>query len=547
MTALSLSLAALVALAPGARPAAVLRASPLEEGGPRRAAHRAGTADVVYLSATRAYLDAGAVDGLSLGEQVTFKRHAEVVGRCAIDQVGDHNASCPVAGLKKGDDAFFQAGAPAGGEVKTLEPLVEEDELARRAALVAAAAPLPQVVFRATGPRPAGPAARNAEVALSAWAWTSTGPGQDREAARVDVMLHGVPVGGRFTLDLDARAERWVPDSHGLGEGPATRIHVWQAQVNAPLSFATFSAGRLRSFGALGATVVDGVSARFETGPARLGLYAGALPAPDTLIPGTERVTAGGTWSIGKVFASGVQVATDGRLAFVKSPELGSRVEADLGARAWAKAVDVNAEARLGVGGLVSAPGKLDLARVDVTLHPLQSLLVGLGARHQALAWPDRLLEPSVYPGRGDAADGFVSFDAWRYLRLAVVGGTSRDTDSKLNRAWVGPELSALRLFGNRIDLVLGYLEERGWLDGRSAYTQVGWRAGDALRLTARATYSHESSLGLFQDEAGFSLGSAIAFNPHLGLRLAALARVPISGQSPPVGVAGNATLYANY
>jgi len=544
---LGLALAALVALSPAARP--VPRASPLEEPGPPRAPHRRGTADVTYLTAGRAYLDAGTAEGLTAGEVVTFKRRGDVVGKCTIDEAGDHNATCPVNGLRLGDDVSFQAGAPAGGEVKLLGPLVDEDDLARQAAQIAAAPPLALVTYKATGPRPVGPSVRTAELGLSAWAWSSTGPGRDQGAARVDVALRNAALGRYLTVDVDARAERWAPDATGLGEGGATRLHVWQAQLNAPLSFATFSAGRLRSFGALGATVVDGVAASFSAGPARLGVFGGALPAPDTLTPGTERATAGGSWSLGKTLPSGVQLATDGRVAWVRSPELGSRIEAAVGARAFSKRVDVNAEAHLGVGGDVSAPSKVDLARLDFTLHPWQGFAVGGGVRHQALAWQDRLLEPAVYPGRSQAADGFLSLDAWRYLRLSVVGGASRDRDSGLERGWVGPELSALRMFGSRLDLVLGYLEERGWSDGRSAYAQVAFRAGD-LRLVTRGTWSHESSLGLYRDEAGLMVSGSTTFGRHLGLRVAVLSRVPLQfseGAAPPVGIAGNLTLVANY
>jgi hypothetical protein len=545
----ALALAALAALGSAAAPSGPQRPSPLETSTPR-AAHRRGAADVAYVTATRAYLDAGTSEGLTAGEVVTFRRRGDVIGRCTVDEAADHVASCPATRLRPGDDATFQAGETAP-EPKTLPALVADEDLERRAATLAAAPPLPPVVHAvAPGTRPAGPSARTAEVGLSAYAWASTAGGTDQGVARVDVALRGAPVGAGLTVDLDARAERWAPDAEGLGEGGQTRVHVWQAQLNAPLRAVSLSAGRLRSFGALGATIVDGASAAFTAGPARLGAFGGLVPAPDTLTPGTERATAGGWWSLGKVLQGGGQVSTDGRVAWVRTPELGTRVEASVAGRAWLKTFDVSAEAAFGAGSPEDAPGKLDLARLDATWRPWTAFAVGGGVRHQALAWPDRLQEPAVYPGRGDAADGFLSLDAWRYLRLRLVGGWARDEDSSLDRGWAGPELAMLRMFGSRVDAVAGFLEERGWLDGRSAYLQVAWRAGEAFRLTVRGTWAHESSLGLYADEVGLMLSASAALAKHVGLRMAVLTHVPTQfseESAPPVGYSGNLAVVATY
>jgi hypothetical protein len=464
-----------------------------------------------------------------------------------VDEVGDHNASCPASGLRLGDDASFEPGE-APPAPKVLPAPIDDGELARRAEAVAAGPLLPRVVYREAAPRAREPVSRHAEVALGGSGWTSSGfPG--RGVARVDLALRAVPLARWATVEVDARAERWLPDAAGLGEGGATRLYVWQAQLNALLPWATFSAGRLRTFGVLGTTVVDGAAASFPVGPARLGLFGGAVPAPDTLAPGTERATAGGSWSVAGTGPGEMRLASDGRIAMVRSPELGTRYEASLGGRAWVKAVDVSAEVHLGTGGDVQAPGSLDAARIDLVARPGLGFTLGGGYRHAALEWPDRFVEPAAYPGRNDAADGFVSWDAWRYLRIAITGGTSRDQDSGLERAWAGPELSATRLVGGRLDVVAGYLEERGWLDGRSAYAQISYRPGERYRVVARGTWSYEESLGLYRDEVGAYLGVDAGLGRHLSLRVSALGRMALvaSETGPPYGIGANGALVATY
>jgi hypothetical protein len=542
--------AALFALAPAARPPpeSPRRASPLESVATERPVHRRGRGEVAYATAARAYVDVGAREGLAPGAELTFLRRNRGVGKCTVDEVGDHNASCPATGLRVGDDAHFEPGA-LPPEPKLLPEPFDEDDLARRARVVTAAPPLPPAVFvaKATRAREAGP--RRAEVALGGAAWTTSGlPG--RGVGRVDVSLRSVPVGRWATVDVDARAERWVKDASGLGEGGDTRLLVWQAELDALLPWATLSAGRLRSFGALGASVLDGAAASFPLGPGRLGLFGGALPAPDTMAPGTERATAGGSWSFSGEGPRGLRLSTDGRVAMVRTPELGRRIEGALGARLWARSVDVSVEAHLGGGGDVQAPGALDSARVDFVARPGLGFTLGGGYRHSALELPDRFLEPAIWPGVSDAADGFASWDAGRYLRVAVTGGYSRDADSKLDRRWAGPELSAMRLVGGRLDVVLGYLEEQGWLAGRSAHAQVAFRAGERLRLVARGTWSYQKDLGLFRDEVGGYLAATVGLGSHLSLRLAALGRMPLlqpPGSGTTLGLAGNASLVGSY
>jgi hypothetical protein len=188
---------------------------------------------------------------------------------------------------------------------------------------------------------------------------------------------------------------------------------------------------------------------------------------------------------------------------------------------------------------------------VDVAARPTRTVSLGASYRHAGLEWPEAP-EPALFPGRSDAADAWAAVELGSFLRLGATGGLSRDAESDLDRAWVGPELGIPRLFGRRGGLAVGYLEEGGWLAGRSAYAQLVARPWDPLRVLARASWSHAKTLGADRDELGLVASAAAELGRNFGLRLSALGRLPIrvdgeGGGSTPWGVTGSAALYASY
>jgi hypothetical protein len=376
--------------------------------------------------------------------------------------------------------------------------------------------------------------------------WASTGA-STLSVERLDVALRGAPLGAGVLLDVEARAERWVPQANPrFRPEDDSRFYLWQAQLTAPISAVQLSAGRILPYRILGATVFDGASASVRRGNAELGLFGGAVPEPDTLSPTSDRATGGGFWSLERSVSNGA-LRHEGRLAVVRSPELGTRVEAMLAGRAWLREVEVSAEAQLGAGGEEQAAALIDAARVDVAARPTRTVAVGASYRHAGLDWPDA--EPALFPGRGDAADAWGSIEL-SFLRVGATGGLSRDAASGLERGWVGPELGIPRLFGQRGGLVLGYLEEGGWLAGRSAYAQLAARPWDPVRLLGRATWAHAKTLGVDRDEVGLFASAAAQLGHHFGFRISALGRVPIQIEgegSTPWGFTGSVALYAAY
>jgi len=332
-----------------------------------------------------------------------------------------------------------------------------------------------------------------------------------------------------------------------------TRFYLWQAELTAPLSWATLSAGRVLPYGIPGATVFDGASASVRAGPAQIGVFGGVVPEPDTLMPTADRATGGAFWSVSRTFRGGAGMRQDGRLALVRSPELGTRFEATLGGGAWWKAAYLSAEAQIGAGGTARAPGYLDAARADVTVQVAPGVSVGGGYRHTGLEWPAPAgvaLEPARFPGRSDGGDARASWDVWIF-RLGATGGFSRDAVSRMDRSWVGPELGIPRLLGRWGGISAGYLEEHGWLDGRSAWAQATLRSGERFRLVARGSWTHASSAAVDLDEVGFLASGSVELGRGFGLRATVLSRAAVSfqegGGSTPFGLTGLGTVYASY
>lgn len=514
-----------------------------------RPARPRGTGAVVYVTAARAYLDAGAADGLAAGAVVIARRGGREAGRCTVDALGEHHAACPATALRPGDTVTFAA-APEPPRAPAPPALPTERELAERAR-AAAELPVARVEFR-PGERRDAPTRRRIVVAgLEHVSWASTGA-STLSAERLDLALRGAPLGEHVILDLEARAERWVPRANArFRPDDGARLYLWQAQLTAPVSAVHLSAGRILPYGILGATVFDGASASVRRGPLEVGLFGGVVPEPDTLSSTTERATGGGFWSLERAVGRGT-LRHEGRLALVRSPELGTRVEATLSGRVWLRAVDVSAEAQLGAGGEEQAAALLDAARVDVSARPSRTVSLGASYRHAGLEWPG-LAEPALFPGRTDAADAWAAVELGSFLRVGATGGLSRDAASGLDRAWGGPELGIPRLLGRRGGLVVGYLEEGGWLAGRSAYAQLAARPWEPVRMLARATWSRAKTLGVDRDEVGLVASAAADLGRHLGLRVSALARVPVrisegdGGGSTPWGVTGSAAVYASY
>jgi hypothetical protein len=539
-------LASLLAAALGAAPVV----TPLDTPQPARP-RLPGVGRVAQVTGARAYLDAGADDGLAVGDVLALWRGEAESGHCTVEAVAPGSATCKGEGLRPGDAFKLRPLVTAAEKVVALPTVPSDEELARRAAAVAAT-PVSLVAWKPTGPAtPALASPRNnvAEVSLADAYWSSTGSGT-WDVVRLDATVHGA-VAGPFTLDVDLRAERWLErGASTFRPDDDSRLYLWQAQLGwgSQDGRLNMAAGRVLPWTIPGATVMDGALVGVRRQGWEVGAFGGLVPEPDTTAPTTTRATAGGFWSLEQRYGQTVQLRQEGRLAWVRSPELGDRLELEADAALHAgAALDLFGSARMAAGGTVTAPGGLDEARLELGLRPLPGLWVNGGFEYGGLAVP-WVVAPPAFGSRGTRADGSVSYDLGP-ARVGVSGGMSRDAVSNLERTWVGPEVQLPRLFSPRVSLSAGYLEELGWLHGQSAWVQTVARPWDALRLIARASWSHEASLAMDQETLGLSIAAAAELTRRIGLRLSVLGQTGLSaggeGASSLLGLNAALSVYA--
>jgi hypothetical protein len=502
---------------------------------------------VAYVTAARAYLDAGTDDGLAAGSEIALRRNGSAAGRCTIEAIAPHHAVCSGARARPGDSFDLPAVAdPAPPPL--LPPPPSDDVLAHRRAVVAAT-PVMMIVATASPEAPLVlPRTRAIDVAVTEQAW-SVNPGGVSSKQSLDIVARGVPLASWLYLDLDARLEHWSTRQNPVFRpNDKTQVYIWQAQLTAiPSDRLTLAGGRVLPWGIPGATIFDGAMAgwhgRLGDASTEVGVFGGEVPAPDTTKPDRQRYTGGAYWSLDRR-VGGLTLRSEGRLAAVHTPELGTRGEASVTGRAFTRAFDLSVEAGLGAGGKAHAPSYLDALRLDATIRPTAGLRLGGSFRYAGLVWPQTFFPPA-FPGRNREADAFASYDVGPWLRLGVTGGTSADLVSKVSRTWVGPEVTLTRILWGRGTLGAGYLEERGSFAGRSAYLQLAATPAQWLWLLARAGWSHEQGDVVIQDEASLTLGARAELTSWLALRLTVTDRVALdSGEgSQPSSLTAFGTL----
>jgi hypothetical protein len=506
---------------------------------------------VLQATAARAYLDAGADDGLAPGAEVILRRGGAEVGRCRLGEVSARAAACAVAGARAGD-AFALPARPAREEPRLLAPRLAP-EVARARAAALAAAPIAVVQFAppARGAPGAGPVAV-VELTEVAWVATSADP---FTATRAALSIRSAEVGLGLRLDLDAQAIRWTsrpsnPEPR-FRPGDASQLYVWQASLTRDpgAGGAALALGRILPWRVPGATILDGATVGWRGDRWELGAFAGFAPEPSTLGVATDRASGGGYWGWDHAFGRGVTLRDEGRLAVVRSPELGTRFEAETRAAArLGRLLDLSGSVRLGVGD-AQAPGALDAARLELSSRPFQHLRLSGWLAYDGLELPEGA-EPAIYPGHSRRAEGSVTWEAGRNLRATVLGGVASDLTSGLDRQWIGPVLDLPRLLFRRGGLSVGYLEELGWSDGRSAWVQAVVRPWERVRVLGRLSWSHVSALAIMQDELAASLGLAAELTRAVSARLTVTGRGALpSGEGGTTEGGGSvfATVAARY
>jgi len=544
--------AALLALAL-ASPAGAARKSrpvkkPRQERQERRAVKPSGNPElgtVMYLTASRAYLDRGHADGLAVGTELKLERQGRDAGACKVDSVGDHVATCVGAGVRLGDAFRARRGEAAGGYgppgVNRASPPSAETARLREAVV---SAPISRVEFRGGG-GPVVAAERRgftADARLTDYGWFNGGANFHQE--RADVAVRGAPLPLGLRLDVDASAMAWThrPGTFLSPQADFSQIWVRQAAVSGrePDRSLTFAVGRLWPWGAPGVAAVDGaqVGWRAADGSWEAGAFGGGVPNPLTTAPGFDRNAFGGYFA-GRIGDRDMLLSHEGRLSRMAAPEYGSRWEAEERVRAYLfRALDLGAEVRFGVGG-AQAPWALDAARLDADWRIGGSLRVDAAARYVGSEAIDLIAIGALAPGtRSLHGDATIAYSPAPWVTVSLLGSGARDLDQAVGRGLGGAEMALPSLFGAAGGLSAGWLEERGWIDGRSPFVQFNVQPWRSVRLLGRLTYADQSVMtplgpGPQTQELSLFVSAEYAVTRWLTARCLAVGRtelLPLSG-----------------
>lgn len=500
------------------------------------------------------YLDAGAGDGLAAGQTLQLRRDGRAAGTCRVEHLSQSHASCTGRGAV--GDTFDLAPKPAKAAPapRLPAPLPRAVIAAQRRALDQA--PFEKVDFGGAERVPASVSARTTELRISHATYASTDAGPWHQE-RLDARIDGAAAFGGFTAWVDLSARRWSRRSEIISARPddASQLYVWEAALSRrsqPGSLA-LSLGRLRPWSAPGSTLLDGVQAGWLTrGGGEIGMFGGVVPDPISLAPSLTRGTIGTYFRLEKTGAPGslLRLAREEtRVAFVTSPELGQRAEAEVLGQLWlVRDLTLSANARFGAGDRASRAG-LDALRIDLGVRPLPQLSLTGGFRYEGLAVPERD-GPGATPYGGAArhADLTATWEPADWISLSAVSGLATDLTSSFSRQYIGPELGLPRLLGSLGGVSLGYAQEGGWSSGQSAWAQLVTRAR-VLQFLARLSWFRTRGLEpTADDEFGAYLHASAQLSERITLRLAAMGRLSGVVGGTPFGATGarGATLDAS-
>jgi len=177
-----------------------------------------------------------------------------------------------------------------------------------------------------------------------------------------------------------------------------------------------------------------------------------------------------------------------------------------------------------------------------VQVHPLDRLSLQADGRYQSGAAGGFSDAAMVVVGRSFRASADATFDLLPSLSLSLRGGGARQVGAAVSQLYVGPVVT---WSPGDLGLQLGYLEELGWLRGRSASLGVWVSFARRVRLQARGGWFEQQNTAAASGFAGRDFGASVLLDADLtswlSLRVSALGRT--SPQSTGLASALDAAL----
>ena len=538
MTALPLLVLLLSAAAPLAEPVAPV------------ARRVEGT--VTFATATTAYIDAGALEGVTVGQVMQLTRGAQPSGTCTVRETADHSSTCTGQGVRAGDRFGVETTVPGAPAVAKMAPVPTEEELDGRNAIVTGT-PVALIEAKAQ-PRDVVlgqlPIVRG-DLGYALWLASPSGPG-DSQRVQLDLQVNGLDAFAGFKLFADARLMQWTQRNETYLPGSSTQLLVYDLELaqRDPKKSWSASFGRVMPWFAPGATVFDGAQGGMRFGRTEVGIFGGLVPDPYTTEPTTNRYT-GGVYANFEAPLGVTLLSGSARAAVVQNPAVLRHYEGELLLNYWAGGVfSASGDLRMGFGD-VQAPSYIDAARLALTIRPVPIFWISGGFSYWGLAMSND--EPiATYPGPSRRADGSIGVDATPWLRIAALGGWVDDLTSDLSHTYVGPEVTFTKVLAG---LSFGYLKDLGWVEGQSAWGQIGWAPSAGTRLTGRVSWFQTTetvggaSNASPANDVGLTLNGTVALNRWLSLRASVLIRAGVDNfdASIPWGTATNVFLVGTY
>ena len=507
---------------------------------------------VTFATATTAYIDAGALEGVTIGQVVRLTRGGQPSGSCTVRETADHSSTCTGQGVKVGDRFSVETTVPGAPVVAKMVPVPTEEELASRNAIVTGT-PVALVESKAQ-PRDVVlgqlPTYRG-DLGYALWLASPSGPG-DSQRLQLDVQVNGLDAFAGFKFFADARLMQWTQQDQTYLPGSSTQLLVYDLELAQRDPRKSWSAafGRVMPWFAPGATVFDGAQGGMRFGRTEVGIFGGLVPDPYTTEPTTNRYT-GGVYVNFEAPLGATLLSGSARAAVVQNPTVLRHYEGELLLNYWAGGVfSASGDLRMGFGD-VQAPSSIDAARLSLSVRPVPIFWITAGFSYWGLTQAND--EPiATYPGPSRRADGSTGVDATPWLRIALLAGWVDDLTSNLSHTYVGPEVTFTKVLAG---LSFGYLQDLGWVEGQSVWGQIGWAPGPGARLTGRLSWfqTTESIGGVASspssNDVGLTLNGTVALNRWLSLQASVLLRAGVDNldASIPFGTATNVFLVGTY
>ena len=507
---------------------------------------------VTFATATTAYIDAGALEGVAVGQVIQLTRAGQPSGICTVRETADHSSTCTGQGMRAADRFALDTTVPGAPAVAKMAPVPTEEELDSRnavvtgtpVALVEAKAQQRDVVL---GQLPT----LRGDLGYALWLASPSGPG-DSQRLQLDVRVNGLDAFAGFKFFADARLMQWTQRNETYLPGSSTQLLVYDLELaqRDPKKNWSASFGRVMPWFAPGSTVFDGAQGGMRFGRTEVGIFGGLVPDPYTTEPTTNRYT-GGVYANFEAPLGATLLSGSARAAVVQNPAVLRHYEGELLLNYWAGGVfSASGDLRMGFGD-IHAPSYIDAARLALTVRPVPIFWISGGFSYWGLALSND--EPiATYPGPSRRADGSIGVDATPWLRIAALGGWVDDLTSDLSHTYVGPEVTFTKVLAG---LSFGYLKDLGWVEGQSAWGQIGWAPSPGTRLTGRVSWfqTTETVGGVSNpspaNDVGLTLNGTVLLNRWLSLRASVLLRAGVDNfdASTPWGTATNVFLVGTY